>query len=79
MDPAGPPSLVLETWKAEFDVLHAEDNRFMIIAMHPQLIGQSSRLKMLDQFIQYALSHNDVCIGRCDQVTDEMRARLRAT
>jgi peptidoglycan/xylan/chitin deacetylase (PgdA/CDA1 family) len=72
------PSVALETWKAEFDVLHAEDNRFLMIAMHPQVIGQPARMKMLDEFIQYALSHNDVHIGRCDQVTDEMRARLRA-
>ena len=70
---------MLETWTAEFDVLHAEDNRFMMIAMHPQLIGQPSRLKMLDDFIQHALSHNDVCIARCDEVTDEMRTRLRVT
>jgi peptidoglycan/xylan/chitin deacetylase (PgdA/CDA1 family) len=73
-----PPSAVLETWKAEFDVLHAEENRFMMIAMHPQLIGQPSRLKMLEELIKYALSHNDVCIGRCDELTDEMRPRLRA-
>jgi peptidoglycan/xylan/chitin deacetylase (PgdA/CDA1 family) len=72
------PGLVLDTWKAELDVLHAEDNRFMMIAMHPQLIGQPSRLKMLEEFIKYALSHNDVCIGRCDDLTDEMRPRLRA-
>ena len=72
------PSLVLETWKAEFDVLHAEDNRFMMIAMHPQLIGQPSRIKMLEELIKYALSHNDVCIGRCDELTDEMRTRLKA-
>jgi peptidoglycan/xylan/chitin deacetylase (PgdA/CDA1 family) len=73
-----PPSAVLEAWKAEFDVLYGEDNRFMMIAMHPQLIGQPSRLKMLEELIKHALSHSDVCIARCDEVTDEMRTRLRA-
>jgi peptidoglycan/xylan/chitin deacetylase (PgdA/CDA1 family) len=58
-------------------VLHAEDNRFMMVAMHPQLIGQPSRITVLERLIKHALSHNDVWIGRCDKVTDDMRTRLQ--
>jgi hypothetical protein len=32
---------------------------------------------MLEELIKYVLSHKDVCIGRCDELTDEMRTRLR--
>jgi peptidoglycan-N-acetylglucosamine deacetylase len=74
----GDPAAVMATWKSEFDVLHAEPGSMMMIAMHPQLSGQPSRLKALEGFVQYALSHNDVRIGRCDQITDEMRARLKS-
>jgi peptidoglycan-N-acetylglucosamine deacetylase len=72
------PAAVLDAWTSEFDVLHAEDNRFMMVAMHPQLIGQPSRITVLDRLIKHALSHNDVWIGRCDKVTDDMRTRLQA-
>lgn len=71
------PSAVLEVWKSEFDVLYAE-KRMMMIGMHPQLIGQPSRLKALEGLIEHALEHPDVWIGRCDQMTDDMRPRLKA-
>jgi peptidoglycan/xylan/chitin deacetylase (PgdA/CDA1 family) len=69
------PSSVLETWKTEFDVLHAEE-RMMTVAMHPQLIGQPSRLTVLQGLIEHALSHSDVWIGRCDEISDALRPGL---
>jgi peptidoglycan/xylan/chitin deacetylase (PgdA/CDA1 family) len=72
-----PPSSVLESWKVEFDALYAED-RMMMIGFHPQLIGQPSRLWVLEHLIQHALGHPGVWIGRCDEVSDDMRPRLRA-
>lgn len=71
------PSAVLEAWKSEFDVLHAED-RMMMVGMHPQLIGQPSRIKVLEGLIEHALAHQDVWIGRCDEIADDMRPRLQA-
>lgn len=71
-----PPSSVLESWKTEFDMLYAED-RMMMIGFHPQIIGQPSRLWVLDKLIQHALSHPNVWIGRCDEMTDDIRPRLR--
>jgi peptidoglycan/xylan/chitin deacetylase (PgdA/CDA1 family) len=70
-----PPSSVLEAWRSEFDVLYAEE-RMMMVAMHPQLIGQPSRLKALEGLIEHALSHSDVWIGRCDEMVEDMRPRL---
>lgn len=71
------PSAVLEAWKIEFDVLYAED-RMMMVGMHPQIIGQPSRLKVLEGLIEHALKHPNVWIDRCDVITDDMRPRLKA-
>lgn len=71
------PSAVLETWTTEFDVLYAE-RRMMMVGMHPQLIGQPSRIKVLEGLIEHVLKHSDVWMGRCDEITDDMRPRLKA-
>ena len=71
------PSSVLESWTTEFDVLHSED-RMMMVAMHPQLIGQPSRLTVLEGLIRYALDFNNVWIGRCDEISDALRPGLQA-
>lgn len=70
------PSAVLEAWKSEFDVLY-EEGRMMMVGMHPEIIGQPSRLKVLEGLIQHAQSHSDVWIDRCDVITDDMRPRLQ--
>jgi peptidoglycan-N-acetylglucosamine deacetylase len=71
------PTAVLETWKSEFDALHAED-RMMMVAMHPQLIGQPSRLTVLEGLIRYVSGFSGVWIGRCDEISDDLRPRLQA-
>lgn len=71
------PSAVLEAWKSEFDVLYAED-RMMMVGMHPEIIGQPSRIKVLEGLIEHALAHPKVWIGRCDEISDDMRPRLKA-
>lgn len=70
------PSALLEAWKSEFDVLYAEQ-RMLMIGMHPQLIGQPSRIKALEGLIEHALAHSDVWIGRCADVADDLRPRLK--
>ena len=72
------PRAVMQTWISEFDVLRREPSSMMMIAMHPQLSGQPSRLAALEGFMTHALSHDDVRIGRCDEGTDEMREHLKA-
>jgi peptidoglycan/xylan/chitin deacetylase (PgdA/CDA1 family)/NADP-dependent 3-hydroxy acid dehydrogenase YdfG len=49
------PSAALEAWTSEFDMLYAED-RMMMVGMHPQIIGQPSRLKVLEGLIEHALA-----------------------
>ena len=72
-----PPSSVLESWKTEFDVLYGED-RMMMLGMHPEIIGQPSRLVVLEGLIKHARSHPNVWMGRCDEMTDQIRPRLKA-
>jgi len=69
------PSAVLEAWKSEFDVLYAED-RMMMVGMHPEIIGQPSRLKALEGLIEHALAHRNVWIDRCDVIAADIRQRL---
>jgi peptidoglycan/xylan/chitin deacetylase (PgdA/CDA1 family) len=71
------PSAVAEAWKLEFDTLYAED-RMMMVGMHPQLIGQPSRLKALEALIEHALRQPNVWIGRCDEMVEDMRPGLEA-
>jgi peptidoglycan/xylan/chitin deacetylase (PgdA/CDA1 family) len=71
------PSAVLEAWKSEFDMLYAE-GRMMMVGMHPQIIGQPSRLKVLEGLIEHALAHAGVWIDRCDVISDDMRPLLKA-
>ena len=69
------PSALLEAWTLEFDMLHAED-RMMMIGMHPQIIGQPSRLWVLDRFLAHVRTHSDVWTGRCDEMSDDIRGVL---
>ena len=71
------PSSVLESWTTVFDALYTED-RMMMIGFHPQLIGQPSRLKVLEGLIEHALKRSNIWIGRCDEITDDIRPKLEA-
>jgi peptidoglycan-N-acetylglucosamine deacetylase len=70
------PSALLEAWATEFDVLYAEQ-RMLLVAMHPEMIGQPSRIKVLEGLIEHALKH-DVWMGRCDEMTDAIRPKLES-
>ena len=71
------PSALWEAWRLEFDALHAED-RMLMIGMHPQIIGQPSRLWVLEQLIEHALARGGVWMGRCDEMSDALRPALAA-
>jgi hypothetical protein len=48
----------------------------MMVGMHPEMIGQPSRIKVLEGLIEHALKHPNVWIGRCDEMVDDMRPGL---
>jgi peptidoglycan/xylan/chitin deacetylase (PgdA/CDA1 family) len=64
-----PPSAVFEHWKSEFDVLYKEDRYFML-AMHPQIIGRPSRITLLERLIEYIKDHPRVWFARCDDAAE---------
>ncbi|MFA7438493.1 polysaccharide deacetylase [Castellaniella sp.] len=70
------PSAVLDAWTREFDVLYREQ-AMMMLGMHPQIIGQPSRLEVLRGLLEHARRHEGVWIGRCDEITDDMRVLLK--
>ncbi len=70
-----PPSAALETWKAEFDGIYAEGGTFTL-CMHPQLIGRSSRIAMLERFIQHVRTYPNAQFARCDEWADRIREQL---
>lgn len=72
------PPQVLETWRWEFDTLYAE-NRMMVLACHPEFIGQPSGAILLDRFIQHVRKHDNVWIDRCDRIAADMATRLGAS
>ncbi|MDN3714005.1 hypothetical protein QWZ10_23510 [Paracoccus cavernae] len=71
------PPQVLDTWSWELDTLHAED-RLMVLACHPEFIGQPSGAILLDRFIQHALTKPRIWIDRCDRVAEALRPALQA-
>jgi peptidoglycan-N-acetylglucosamine deacetylase len=62
------PSAVLETWTREFDGLAAEPGRCFVLAMHPQIIGRPSRLWVLEQFIEHAMTNPTSWFARCEEI-----------
>jgi len=45
-----PPREVHEIWQAEFDALYVE-NSFLMLTVHPEIIGRASRIQMLREFV----------------------------
>lgn len=60
-------SYVREIWQDEFDGLAAEKNKIMCLKLHPQLIGRSSRARMLESLIEY-FQVNGAWITTCEEV-----------
>jgi peptidoglycan-N-acetylglucosamine deacetylase len=65
---------VEEVWKDEIDDLIARDpDGFIMLTIHPQVIGRGSRLAMLERVIQYGLDQK--CrFAAAASIADEFRA-----
>ena len=61
------PSDFYESMKNTFDVLYEEGARYpkmMSIGLHCRISGKPSRIKVVEDFLEYALSHPDVWFAR---------------
>lgn len=64
-----PVDYVYEIWKDNFDELANEGDKIMVLKLHPQLIGRSSRVRMLERFIAY-MKANGAWITSCKNVAE---------
>ena len=60
---------VRSIWEGEFRGYHRVGGSF-VLACHPQVIGRPYRLEMLDTFLTYVRSHDDVWIATCREIAD---------
>lgn len=67
-----PIGYVFDYWKDIFDELASEEDKIMVLKLHPQLIGRASRSVLLDRFLTYAEEH-DAWIAPCCQVADYVK------
>lgn len=61
------PDKVFRLWKSEFDGLYEEGGCF-VLTMHPQLIGRSSRIKILENLIQYINTKSNVWFTTLNEI-----------
>ncbi len=68
-----PVNYVYDVWKDNFDELANEGDKVMVLKLHPQLIGRSSRVRMLERFIVY-MKANGAWIASCEEVANYVKA-----
>ncbi|MEU2874994.1 polysaccharide deacetylase [Streptomyces sp. NPDC007070] len=61
------PSKVVELWTAELEAMRGFGS-LCVLTLHPFLTGRPSRLRALEQFIQFALSRGDVRFARAEEI-----------
>ncbi len=69
-----PTDYVYSFWKDAFDELAAEGDKVMVLKLHPQLIGRTSRVRMLERFILYMRQHG-AWIASCSEVAQYVLAQ----
>ena len=65
--PYTPPSDILEIFKAEFDGAWRESGLFLL-TMHPHIIGHRSRMRILEELIDYMRGFDSVWFATHEQV-----------
>jgi len=66
------PSDVLNTWIQEFDALYNAKMPYLNLTMHPQTIGRSSRVAMLEILIKTVRRRRGVTFSRCVDLANEI-------
>lgn len=67
-----PNDYVYGIWKDYFDELASEGDKVMVLKLHPQLIGRSGRIRMLEQLVLY-MEQNGAWIASCQEVAQYVR------
>lgn len=75
LGPMSAPSKVLEIWTEELRWAHGnEPGGVLTVTMHPEAIGRSSRVAMLERFIETAQRLGGVAFDRLDHVVERWEA-----
>lgn len=61
------PTKVVELWTGELDAMR-KTNSLCILTCHPFLSGRPSRIRAIEQFIEFALERGDVRFSRADRI-----------
>lgn len=69
-----PAKYVYDMWKDAFDELANEGDKIMCLKLHPQLIGRSSRIRMLEQLVLY-MRQNGAWLASCEEVAKYVLAQ----
>lgn len=72
-----PVDYVYDIWKDNFDELANEGDKVFVLKLHPQLIGRSSRVRMLERFIAY-MKANGAWIASCQEVAEYVKEYYKA-
>lgn len=70
------PRDLLQIWKDEFDVAHAEGGLFQL-TLHPHIIGHRSRLLILDELLAHIRATEGVWVGTHADLAQHVRPFLR--
>lgn len=71
------PTDTLQSYKDAFDVAY-EEGGMLLFVMHPHVTGKLSRIKVLEELIKYAKSHESVWFGTHRDSAEYFRRRLAA-
>ena len=59
---------VAEIWLDEFEACY-EEGLYLMVVMHPQIIGVPSRAKMLERFIHHIKEQGDVWLATPSEIS----------
>jgi peptidoglycan-N-acetylglucosamine deacetylase len=68
------PRLIMQTFKDDFDRAY-RDGTFFMLTMHPHITGQRSRMKYLEQLVQYIQSKPGVWFATAEQVARYIKSQ----
>lgn len=67
------PEYVYQIWQDYFDELASEGDKVMCLKLHPQLIGRSGRIRMVERLILH-MKQNGAWIASCEEVARHVRS-----
>jgi len=68
------PRLIMQTFKDDFDRAYRDGTLFML-TMHPHITGQRSRMKYLEQLVQYIQSKPGVWFATAEQIARYVKSQ----